>query len=113
MENGIENAVNPFIVTCTPTAQDFSGTMDKTVAEIAEAAGAGMEIVFQISMNDQWLEFKSNYIGHDSSFAYPSFNALFLTDVPLDALIYVHTGTTNNGLQDSYSTIIYPLTRMS
>ena len=37
METGIGNAANPFIVTLTPTALDYSGTMDKTVAEIYAA----------------------------------------------------------------------------
>lgn len=37
-----------FIVTLTPTALDYSGTMDKTVAEINAAYEAGMEIVFRI-----------------------------------------------------------------
>ena len=37
-----------FIVTLTPTSPDFSGTMDKTPAEITAAYGAGQEIVFDI-----------------------------------------------------------------
>lgn len=43
-----------FIVTLTPTAEDFSGTMDKTPQEITAAYNAGQEIVFSIpSMNAQ------------------------------------------------------------
>ncbi len=37
-----------FIVTLTPTAEDFSGTMDKTPAEINAAYAAGKQIVFRI-----------------------------------------------------------------
>ena len=37
-----------FTVTLTPTALDYSGTMDKTPAEITAAYGAGQEIVFDI-----------------------------------------------------------------
>ena len=37
-----------FIVTLTPTALDYSGTMDKTVEEITAAYEAGQEIVFDI-----------------------------------------------------------------
>ena len=48
MESGIEKAVNPFIVTCTPTAQDFSGTMDKTPEEIDEAYRTGRRIRFKV-----------------------------------------------------------------
>lgn len=41
-----------FVVTLTPTSPDYSGTMDKTPAEITAAYGAGQEIVFDIpSMN--------------------------------------------------------------
>ena len=39
---------NKFIVTLTPTALDYSGTMDKTAAEITAAYKAGMEIYFRI-----------------------------------------------------------------
>lgn len=37
-----------FLVTLTPTSPDFSGTMDKTPAEITAAYNAGQEIVFDI-----------------------------------------------------------------
>lgn len=37
-----------FVVTLTPTSPDYSGTMDKTPAEITAAYGAGQEIVFDI-----------------------------------------------------------------
>ena len=47
METGIDNAANAFIVTLTPTALDYSGTMDKTVAEIDAAYQAGKEIIFR------------------------------------------------------------------
>lgn len=36
-----EASSNKFIVTLTPTAPDYSGTMDKTVAEINAAHKAG------------------------------------------------------------------------
>lgn len=39
---------NRFIVTLTPTAQDFSGTMDKSPAEITDAYNAGQDIEFDI-----------------------------------------------------------------
>lgn len=39
---------NKFIVTLTPTALDYSGTMDKTGAEITAAYEAGQEIVFNV-----------------------------------------------------------------
>ena len=39
-----------FIVTLTPTSPDYSGTMDKTVAEINAAYEAGQEIWFRFPM---------------------------------------------------------------
>lgn len=47
-DGGWQKQKKKFIVTLTPTAQDFSGTMDKTPAEITAAYGAGQEIVFDI-----------------------------------------------------------------
>ena len=43
-----EASSNKFIVTLTPTAADFSGTMDKTANEITAAYEAGQEIVFNV-----------------------------------------------------------------
>lgn len=37
-----------FIITLTPTAEDYSGTMDKTAKEITDAVLAGKEIYFNI-----------------------------------------------------------------
>jgi hypothetical protein len=47
--SGGGSADNRFVVTCTPTAADFSGTMDKTVAEIFAAWNDGKEIYFSIT----------------------------------------------------------------
>ena len=38
-----------FVVTCTPTAADYSGTMNKSIEEIRAAYYAGKEIWFEIS----------------------------------------------------------------
>lgn len=48
IEGGVDTANNPFIVTLTPTSEDFSGTMDKTIAEIVAAYEAGKQIVFEL-----------------------------------------------------------------
>ena len=40
----LNDKAEPFIVTLTPTAQDFSGTMDKTPKEIYDAYMAGRQI---------------------------------------------------------------------
>lgn len=43
-----EKQAKKFIVTLTPTALDYSGTMDKTANEITAAYEAGQEIVFNV-----------------------------------------------------------------
>ena len=111
MEDGIENANEPFLVTCTPTAQDLSGTMDKTVAEINAAYEAGQKIVFKV------MENATNYMMVDCSaqyfdgHVYPSFNAyIIMTGV---GIVFAATGTQDNGTFNEYVTTIYPLTPMS
>lgn len=44
----VAKANTDFIVTLTPTSADYSGTMDKTAAEINAAYEAGQQIVFRI-----------------------------------------------------------------
>ena len=38
----------PFLVTLTPTSEDFSGTMDKTPQEITAAHEAGRKVMFNV-----------------------------------------------------------------
>lgn len=111
METGIDNAANPFIVTLTPTAQDFSGTMDKTVAEINTAYEAGRRIVFRV------MQSATAHMDVDctarwfNGTTYPSFNG-FILNSDSDAFIFAFTGATNDGTKQTYSTVIYLLTRM-
>ena len=57
-----------FIVTLTPTALDYSGTMDKTLAEINEAYDAGMEVVFHtLTGANDWVETPLAYYAADGS----------------------------------------------
>lgn len=113
MEGGIDAAANPFIVTLTPTAQDFSGTMDKTVAEITAAYQAGKKIVFYLDSGTGAFEFDCTYRGIDPNYTYPSFNGFLVTDTPISAFVYFYTGTGNDGTDQDYVTTIYPLTPMS
>lgn len=48
MEDEIENANEPFIVTLTPTSEDLSGIMDKTPQELFEAWTAGKTIIADV-----------------------------------------------------------------
>lgn len=113
MEGGIDAAANPFIVTLTPTAEDFSGTMDKTVAEINAAYETGRTIVFHmITGTTDYIEVTASEI-LGSGWAFPSFCGFVLTDTPLSALISVITPPSNDGEDLNYYTTIFPLTPMS
>lgn len=101
-----------FIVTLTPTAQDYSGTMDKTVGEINTAYEAGQQIWFRLYQGDSWTEYQSSRVGKYSSDIYPSFNANALYDES-NILVLIYTGTTSDGTQQTYSTKLYSLTPVS
>ena len=112
MEGGIENAINPFIVTLTPTLQDYSGTMDKTVAEINAAYEAGQEIVCRVIAGyETYIEVLCTATGHNSNYTYPSFNSYIITDD--GHYIYAFTGMTDDGTKQTYSTTVYSLTPAS
>ena len=99
-----------YIVNCTPTELDFSGTMDKTVAEIYAAYQAGKSIVFRL-----WTAVDSHFDTVGTMFwtsgdrAYPSFNAFVVVSDSYDAIVFAYTGATNNGATATYGTSIYPL----
>jgi hypothetical protein len=101
------DANNRFIVTLTPTAQDYSGTMDKTIAEIDAAYKAGRQVVFHLLANaSQWYEMDSTERGGDSN-TYPSYNACGIVGT---VFAKFYTGTTDDGTKQTYATNIYTLT---
>lgn len=101
-----------FIVALTPTALDYSGTMDKTVAEINAAYEAGQQIVFRAMLSaTEYMDVDCTARWHTDS-TYPSFNGFILTTVN-DAFIFVHTGATDDGTEQTYSTTVYSLTPAS
>ena len=113
MESGIESANVPFVVTLTPTAQDFSGTMDKTVAEINAAYEAGRKIVYKVLMSEaQFIYADVTMVYFNSYCTYPSFNA-FVIDDGNNLLIEAMTSATDDAITNTYYTNIYPLTPMS
>ena len=102
-----------FIVTLTPTALDYSGTMDKTVAEINAAYEAGQEIVFRVMLSENThmdVDCTASYF--DSVFTYPSFNAYIIVGDG-GVIIYAFTATTNDGTKQTYGTAVYALTPAS
>lgn len=112
MEGGIDAAANPFVVTLTPTAQDYSGTMDKTVAEIKTAYDAGKRIFFRVMESATTYSDVAITMIYQGSYTYPSFNAFIIME-ELNLLIFAATGTTDDGAKVSYVTSIFPLTPMS
>ena len=101
-----------FLVTLTPTALDYSGTMDKTVAEINAAYEAGMEIVFRVMESaTTYTEVFLSAVYHDGA-TYPSFNA-FIVGSDANVLIFAGTVTTNDGTKHTYTATIYSLTPAS
>lgn len=112
-DSGVWGAQEPigkkFIVTLTPTAQDYSGTMDKTVAEINAAYEAGQQIEFKlISGADTYMKVDVTAVWH-SSYMYPSFNA-YIVDNDNDMILFGFTGGTDDGTRQTYYAAIYPLT---
>ena len=109
------SAVQPsdlsYIVNLIPTnPDDFSGYMDKTVAEIYAAHLAGKQVFFRVwTGQDTYVEAQVTMHYVNGGQDYPSINAFILGDTPFDCLIYAHTGTTDDGTYNYYGTTIYPL----
>ena len=105
----------PFIVTLTPTNQDFSGTMDKTVDEIYAAIQAGKRVKFRVFTGDfEYNEVDVTITYYNTSYAYPSINAYLISDqAPFYGIIFAWTGTTNDGTKQTYSTSLFPLSTNS
>lgn len=102
-----------FIVTLTPTAQDYSGTMDKTVAEINTAYKAGKEIWFKVLTSASTsVEVPLTYWATDNSYDYHGFSAN-LVMVDTNMLIVAFVGSTSDGTRQTYFTKLYPLTPVS
>lgn len=102
-----------FVVTLTPTAQDFSGTMDKTVSEITAAYEAGQEIVFKLqTAASSYIEVPVQLVGHNTTFTYPSFETS-VVQCANNIQVFAYTGVTNDGTKQTYSTTVYSLTPAS
>jgi hypothetical protein len=102
-----------FIVTLTPTSPNFSGTMDKTVAEINSAYEAGQEIVFRVLTSaTEYAYFPLAFAAVIDPFLYMNFGANFFYSVA-NTLIVLETGATDDGTKQTYGTTIYSLTPAS
>ena len=112
--SGVWGASEPigkkFIVTLTPTAADYSGTMDKTVSDIDAAYKAGRKVVFRVmtgaataSETDVTSRFSN------SNYDYDAYEA-FIVDTTNNLFIRATTTATNDGTKQTYSTKVYTLT---
>ena len=108
METGIENAANAFIVTLTPTALDYSGTMDKTVAEIDAAYQAGKQILFSLSDGTNTFMVP---LAYSSTNSYGTYFVLYILDTYNNLII--NANTSREPEATTYSTVIYALTPAS
>ena len=99
---------NKFIVTLTPTALDYSGTMDKTVAEINAAYEAGQEIWFRFPMAANLsYDMPTSTVVITGGYAGFTWNGI-ANDMIISFAI------TSLGADDNqYSTVIYSLTPAS
>lgn len=99
-------SLDKFIVTLTPTATDFSGTMDKTAAEINAAYEAGQEIVFRIYGSPTlYYDINATLSSKSNSDDVPSFVGYGILTGQ-----FIVFETTANTLVSTYSTKIYTLT---
>lgn len=95
-----------FIVTATPTSPDYSGTMDKTVAEINAAYEAGQEIWFTLS------DYTAPCAVVVAGTVYPRFFANVF-DLRTNTLIMAYTTNDTDGTDTSYGVTVYSLTPAS
>ena len=110
MEGGIDVAANPFIVTLTPTAQDMSGTMDKTPAEIDAAIQAGRRIQFSIPSIGGLVDC-SQYL-YNTTYSLWTAHANIVADLGAgDMLLHIASAAAN--ALSVYSVYMFPLTPMS
>lgn len=95
-----------FIVTLTPTAVDFSGVMDKTVAEIDAAYKAGQEIVLRVMVSSGVYYDFATTVSYVGAHAYPQHVCMGVVD---DKLILFWTAT-DLPENTTYYTTLYTLT---
>ena len=102
----------PYIVTLTPTALDYSGTMDKTVSEINSAYESGRKIVFRIAASEtDTVDIDCTIVQKNSQFTYPSFVIYnILSTGSSGYFVHAFTGVTDNGSKNTYTTYVYTLT---
>ena len=106
--SGEWGAQNPkFVVTLTPTSEDYSGTMDKTAQQITDAYNAGREIEFDIPslpVKCKAMEFAVNN-GLINAGAIVTYRTAGGADLLIEILTDARSADA-----DTYGTTIYTLT---
>lgn len=111
IENELDALGNDFVITCTPTAQDFSGTCDKTVYEVYEAYMAGKNIIVkttQDNVQSMTRPLLVNVITYGSAVFATLLWLITYTTNGADYLIKAYTNAVGGG----YSTEIYDITEL-
>lgn len=107
VENGTWAARdNTFVVTCTPTSPDYSGVMDKTVAEIYAAHLAGKNIYFEVPVSEYaTVRVALSMLFYNVDAAYPGFVSAFV-EVLEGVLISASISFTDDGTENTYTAIM-------
>lgn len=107
MEQGIENANDVFVITLTPTNQDFSGTIDKTYEEIVAAVNSGVKIFFKFAS----ALYPANEIIINASLITVGGTFLVFDNISTQSWYLIKIQTNPN--YQTYSTVLFPVTPMS
>lgn len=107
MENGIELANDAFVITLTPTEQDFRGTIDKTYEEIVAAVNSGVKIFFKFAST----LYPANEITINASLITVGGTFSIFDNISTHSWYLIKIQTNPN--YQNYSTDLFPLTPMS
>ena len=111
MESGIAAAAaDPFVITCTPTAQDFSGVMDKTPLEIREAYDSNKKIVFRFAGSNVY--YLANEFNPYNNGDYDTISVRCIMPI-YNSGVWILGRADTSGTAQTYSTTLFSLTPMS
>lgn len=121
VNNGTMFDTSPLIVTLTPTAQDFSGTMDKTPEEIYNAYMDGRQIRAKMlgvpdQYTDLWAFMTSAVLRYNPD--YPEWSGSSYVSVNFEFVLeygeaYFLVSASTSFATSVYSTTVFPLTPYS
>ena len=107
MEQGIELANDAFVITLTPTEQDYSGTIDKTYDEIVSAVNSGVKIFFKFGST----LYPANEIVNNGATIAVGGTVLLFDDVLTQSWYFINIQTVPQ--YQTYNTWLFPITPAS